>query len=122
MPFRSDLKPVYDDHIKPTMESLGYKCFRADGIFSNKPIIDDIIDAVQRSYIIISDLTDNNPNVFYETGYCHAIGKKVILITQDSDVPFDLKSIRHIRYDYTPRGMKSLEENLKKTVEKIVNE
>jgi nucleoside 2-deoxyribosyltransferase len=104
------------------MENLGYKCFRADGIFSNKPIIDDIIQAVQSSYIIISDLTDNNPNVFYETGYCHAIGKKVILITQDSNVPFDLKSIRHIKYDYTPRGMKYLEDNLKKTVENIMNE
>jgi len=122
MPFRDDLKPVYEDHIKPTMESLGYSCFRADGIFSNKQILDDIIDAVQKAYIIISDLTDGNPNVFYETGYCHAIGKKVILITQDDEVPFDLKSIRHIKYSYTPRGMKDFEEKLKKTVEIIVND
>lgn len=122
MPFRAELKPVYEDHIKPIMEQLGYDCFRADGIFSSKPIIDDIIDAVQKSSIIISDLTDGNPNVFYETGYCHAIGKKVILITQDNEVPFDLRSIRHIKYSFTPRGMKRLEDNLKVTVENIFNE
>jgi len=121
MPFKPDLKPVYEDHIKTTMEKLGYKCFRADGIFSNKPIMDDVIDAVQRAYIIISDLTDGNPNVFYETGYCHALNKKVILITQHDEVPFDLKSIRHIRYEFTPRGMKEFENKLEKTVETIVN-
>lgn len=122
MPFSDELRPVFEDHIKPTMEKLGYKCFRADGIFSNRPIIDDVIESVQRSYLIISDLSFNNPNVFYETGYCHALGKKVILITQTSDVPFDLKSIRHIKYEYTPKGTRKLEKDLIETVKSIVNE
>lgn len=121
MPFTDNLKPVYTDHIKPTLKRLGYKCSRADEIFLNRPIMDDIIDSVQRSYIIISDLTNANPNVFYETGFCHALGKRVILITQDSDVPFDLKSIRHIKYTFTPKGMKKLELDLKQTITNVLN-
>jgi guanylate kinase len=120
MPFNDELKPVFEDHIRPTMEKLGFKCFRADGIFSNKPIMDDVIESVKGSYLIISDLTSANPNVFYETGYCHALGKKVILMTQSSDVPFDIKNLRHIKYDYTPRGTKKLEEDLIETVKCII--
>ena len=44
-------------------------------------------------------MTGRNPNVFYETGYAHAMGKVVILLTQDvSDIPFDMKHYPHIVY------------------------
>jgi len=120
MPFRKELKPIYDDHISPTVQYLGLNCHRADQIFSTKPIMEDIIDAVKNARIVISDLTSANPNVFYETGICHAMGKDVILITQDKDVPFDLTHIRHLRYEYTPRGMKEFEEALKVTIKAIL--
>jgi hypothetical protein len=49
--------------------------------------------------VIISDMTGRNPNVFYETGYAHGLGKQVILITQQGeDIPFDLKHCPHIIY------------------------
>jgi len=56
--------------------------------------MDDIREAVVTARVIIADLTDHNPNVFYELGICHALGKDVILITQDSEVPSD---VRHIQ-------------------------
>jgi len=44
-------------------------------------------------------MTGRNPNVFYETGYAHALGKKVVLLTQKADdIPFDLKHYQHIIY------------------------
>ena len=44
-------------------------------------------------------MTGRNPNVFYETGYAHALGKHVILLTQEAkDIPFDLKHYQHIIY------------------------
>jgi len=47
----------------------------------------------------------------------HTLGKKVIIITQSSDdIPFDIKYIRHIEYEYTPRGMKKFEGQLKKFI------
>jgi hypothetical protein len=80
----------------------------------------DILDAVRTARIVIADLTHANPNVFYETGICHALGKDVILITQDSEVPFDLRHIRHIRYSYTPRGMAAFELALKETIKAVL--
>lgn len=120
MPFRDELKPVFDDHIRPVCGSVGLSVVRADQIFSVRPIIDDIREAVLSARFIIADLTDANPNVFYEIGICHALGKDVILITQESKVPFDLGHIRHIRYEYTPRGMAQFEESLRNTLYALI--
>ena len=50
-------------------------------------------------------------------GVAHTIGKPTILITQKSeDVPFDLRYLRYIPYQLTPRGMKEFEKTFKETV------
>jgi guanylate kinase len=116
MPFRDDLNPVYDDVIVPVCDELGITVSRADKIFSSRPIVDDIREAVSTASIIIADLTDKNPNVFYEVGMCHALGKTVVLITQEGDVPFDLRHIRHIRYSMTVAGARALHDALKNTL------
>tara|TARA_R110002124_G_scaffold47149_1_gene140661 strand:- start:11388 stop:11741 length:354 start_codon:yes stop_codon:yes gene_type:complete len=109
------------DHIKPTVEKIdNIKCFRADNIYDNKPIIEDIWKSINEASIIIAELTGRNPNVFYETEIAHTVGKEVILITQNiDDVPFDLRHLRCIVYEYTPRGIELLETNLSNTIENI---
>jgi hypothetical protein len=58
--------------------------------------------------------------VFYETGIAHTVGKEVILITQTiDDVPFDLRHLRCIVYEYTPKGIQLLETNLTNTINNI---
>lgn len=121
MPFKAELKPIYDDHIAKVLRELNIQSLRADGIFSNKPIMEDILSSLRNARIVIADLTTGNPNVFYETGICMALGKEIILVTQDNEVPFDLRHIRHIKYEYTPRGMTAFEETLKRTVQNILN-
>lgn len=75
------------------------RCHRADDIWEHHAIIQDVVDLIDKSSIVICDCTNRNPNVFYEIGVAHALGKEVILITQSrDDVPFDLAHIRHIRY------------------------
>jgi len=50
--------------------------------------------------LVIADLTDCNPNVFYELGKRHAWGGKCIHLTQSIEaVPFDVKHYRVIKYD-----------------------
>jgi len=117
MPFVEKMRPVFEDHIVPACESRGLRVTRADQIFSSRPIIDDVLDSVRSAHFIIADLTDSNPNVCYEVGVCHALGKEVILITQNNDAPSDITHLRRIQYDYTPRGGKDLEEKIGRTID-----
>ena len=121
-PFLEPFNTIYHDHIKPSVEVIqGLSCLRADDIYDNRPIIEDIWRYTNEAQMLIAELTGRNPNVFYETGVAHTVGKEVILITQSiEDVPFDLKHLRCIVYEYTPRGMQALEENLKNTVRNLL--
>ena len=120
MPFREELRPVYDDHIRKTVEELGLRCQRSDDIFRHTAIIEDIWESINKARLIIADLTGKNPNVFYEVGVAHTVGKDVVLVTQlIDDVPFDLRHLRHIQYEYTPRGMEVFEQQLCNTVATI---
>jgi hypothetical protein len=117
MPFDSQFQPLYDDHIKPTVTRSGLRCERADDIRGTTLITWDIWERINRARFLIADLTDQNSNVFYELGLAHALSKDVVLITQSMDfVPFDLKTIRCIVYDFTPRGIQKFEKTLAETI------
>jgi len=118
MPFNEKFKPVYDDHIKRVCRNMSLSCKRADDIFSPQVIMENIWSLIYNTKIIICDCTDKNPNVFYELGIAHTIGKNVILLTQnEDDIPFDIKQLRYIKYDYTPNGMTKFEDTLKFFIE-----
>jgi nucleoside 2-deoxyribosyltransferase len=78
-------------------------------------------ESVNRARLIIADMTERNPNVFYELGIAHTLGKPVIMITQSMDyVPFDLKHLRCIVYDYKPGTISRFEQVLEKTVRRVL--
>jgi hypothetical protein len=117
MPFSNELKPVYEDHIKKVVQKLNLKVARADDFFTADSIMSDIWNAICDTRLVIADCTGRNPNVFYEIGLAHTIGKRVVLITKDKDdIPFDIRHLRYIEYEYTPRGIKELEDRLTKTI------
>jgi hypothetical protein len=76
MPFSPDMDPIYEDVLIPVLRKLALRPVRADEIFNNRQIMDDIWDNIERSRVIIADLTGKNPNVFYETGIAHAPGQR----------------------------------------------
>jgi DNA-binding beta-propeller fold protein YncE len=116
MPFRSNFDELHSAIIKPTMTEMGMKCKRGDEIYGTKSVMSDIWEYIQRARVVIADLTDQNPNVLYELGICHAINKDVIIITQSmNDVPFDLRHLRCIEYRNTQQGWVKLREELRKT-------
>jgi hypothetical protein len=118
MPFTEALRPVYDDHLKSVAANLGRSIKRGDDFFTAKEVIADIWTALLETQLVIVDCTGRNPNVFYELGLAHVVGKPTILIAQNSDdVPFDLRHWRYIEYQLTPRGMKRFEEAIELTIE-----
>ncbi len=111
---------VYEHGIKPLVESLGIQCRRADEIYSAQNILGDIWASIQSAEIVIADLTGKNPNVMYELGLCHALWKRVILLSQNKDdVPFDLRAWRVIWYDFTFAGAARLKEELQRAIQAI---
>ena len=113
MPFDAQLKPVYEDHIIASARELGLLAARGDNFFTSHSVMGDIRIPIMSARAVIADCTGRNPNVFYEIGLAHAVGKPVILITQNNDdVPFDIRHLRYIQYDYTPRGMHIFEKRL----------
>jgi ClpX C4-type zinc finger len=116
-PFSEPFNAIYRDHVVPTIKKLGFPVKRADDVYSAQPIVEDIWEGICESEIILADVTGRNPNVMYEIGIAHTIGKPVIIITQTmDDVPFDLKHYRCIVYSYTPKGIKEFEERIAGTV------
>ena len=117
MPFQPELQPVYEDHIAAVSGRLNLTVSRADDFSGSHAIMQDVWNAMAGSEIVIADCTGKNPNVFYEIGIAHTLGRPVILITQSpGDVPFDLRHLRYIGYTLTPRGMKLFEESLQQTL------
>lgn len=99
MPFAAKFDDVYKLGIKPACEAVGAYAERIDEQIFAESILDRIYNQIAKADVIVADMTGKNPNVFYEAGYAHALGKKVILLTQKSkDIPFDLKHYPHIVY------------------------
>jgi hypothetical protein len=117
MPFDPELQPVYEDHIAGSARELGLSLARGDDFFTANAVMSDVWTAIMSARAVVADCTGRNPNVFYEIGLAHAVGKPVILIAQHSDdVPFDLRHLRYIQYEYTPRGMQIFEKRLTDTL------
>ena len=108
MPFQAEFSSVYET-IKSAVEEKGYVCRRADDFWKHDQVIQDIVELICISNIVICDLTGKNANVYYEAGIAHTIGKNVILITQHhNDVPFDLRHLRYIHYLNNREGREAL--------------
>lgn len=126
MPFTADLTAIYEAFVKPTIESpeFGLLCRRADDIKSNRTIIQDVWKSLCEARLVIADMSRLNPNVMYELGIAHTLGKETILIYQRGEeikFPFDLAHIRRIEYDNDATGGKQLEEELRATIAHILN-
>lgn len=125
MPFDADLDGVYKGIVKKAVkEDCGLVCRRADEYNSNKAILEDIWKAIYELRIVIADMTRNNPNVMYELGISHTIGKDTILIrqtgTDSHKLPFDLAHIRRIDYNNNAEGGASLRSKLTETIKAVI--
>jgi DNA-binding transcriptional ArsR family regulator len=91
--------------IKPIASNCGYKAIRADEVSKPGVITSQIIQHIIQDDLVIADLTDENPNVFYELAIRHFIKKPFIQITQSQGkLPFDIAQIRTIYFESKDMG------------------
>lgn len=117
MEYKPPYIDIYDTLIKPTVESEGFRCLKANDIYSTEPVIEDIWANINKASLIIADITSNNPNVLYELGICHTIGKHVMMITQKpEDIPFNFRHMRCYPYKNDIPGSEELKRNIKSLI------
>lgn len=120
MPFSPQFNAVHQTLVDSTA-TFGLRLRRADDIWENPSIIQDIVSLIDKSKIIICDCTGKNANVFYEIGIAHTLGREVILITQsEHDIPFDLRHLRYISYLNNGEGLKELRAKLEQRIAAII--
>lgn len=118
MPFGPQFDGTYQS-IRTVTQHMGLDCRRADDIWNNSTFIQDIFDLIYYAEVIIVDFTGKNPNVMYETGIAHTLGKIVIPITQNmEDIPSDLRHHRALKYLSNKEGLHKLSVDL---YEKLIN-
>lgn len=102
--------------IKAVCEKLNYKMMRGDEEYIEGDMLSYIIRCIAKSRIVIANINGRNPNVFYELGITHMMGKPTILICQENNrIPFDLQN----RYVVIYRNEVDLQEKLKKVLQQL---
>lgn len=103
MPFAADFDDVYESiksGVEGALATSGGRCFRLDESRPAGRITDRLLTELQSASLCVADLTGARPNVMWETGYAMALGKPLIIVTQNmQDVPFDLKDMQSLHYD-----------------------
>lgn len=119
MPFGAQFNAVYKA-IKSACKGAGLRCDRADNVWGDYAIINDIFSLIFRSRIVVCDFSTKNPNVMYETGIAHTLGRHVVPITQSmDDVPFDIRHHRVLTYLNNGEGLEALTAALEKKLDSL---
>jgi hypothetical protein len=120
MHFGEPYDTLYRDVIAPIAVDMDFAPYRADDVYRPGLVLHDIIQGLVESEVIVAEITPPNPNVFYELGYAHALGKPTILLAERGrELPFDIRGYRCIFYDNTIAGKKAVETSLKKHLANI---
>lgn len=100
MPFGEWFDKYYKEIYIPAIKDASFESIRADELFTTGSVVEQIWEQINKSKILLAELTGKNANVFYELGLAHAAVKPVIFISSNvDDVPFDLRHLRVIIYD-----------------------
>lgn len=114
MQFSSPYNELYEDVIKKVCNTFDLSVVRGDETYGPGLILAEIIKQIKESRLIIAEISQFNPNVFYEVGYAHALNKPTILIAEKTTkLPFDVSPFRTLFYENTIAGKHKIEEGLK---------
>lgn len=122
MPFQADFDTVFDT-VRQAWSAASLEaavhCYWLKDRHGAGQITDEIVEGLGTSTFCVADLSGNNPNVMWETGYAMALGRPVILIGQAIEsIPFDLRDHRLLKYDRSRLDL--LREQLTKAIEHTV--
>lgn len=109
----------YAEVICPALEELGLKPYRVDRDPSARVLIDTIKDGISQAKIVICEITEDNPNVWFELGFAIALEKECFMLcsSERSKLPFDVQHELVIYYKRdSPSDFKNIDGQLKERI------
>ena len=120
MSFNDKYDRVYHQAIKPAAEKCQYHCVRSDDEHGSANIPAEIVKGIIAADVVIADISENNPNVFFELGISQSVGNKTITIYSDLEkLPFDIKAFRAISYKIEHDGLRLLSKDIEQAIHEI---
>lgn len=115
---RINADKLYKYVIKPVCEMCDFEAIRVDQLNDANSITQTIIEFLEDAELVIADITEHNPNVFYEIGYRTRTKKPIIHLKAKSErLPFDINTIRTFEYDLTDLdSVEEIKERLAQTI------
>lgn len=109
------LNDIYDVY-KECFKLFDIVAIRADDIEHNDVITSRILDEIKTSEFLLGDLTGERPSVYYEVGYAHSLGRRVIMYKESgTSIHFDLAAYNCPEYT----GLRDLREKVIKRLESM---
>jgi predicted Rossmann-fold nucleotide-binding protein len=106
MPYQPHAKQNYEDIIRPAIQDAGMRPVRSDHGLEAGSVTEEMRTELKNAAVVCALLTDVryarsaddsesvpsvNPNVMYEIGYAHALGKPTFLLAENADgIPFNV--------------------------------
>lgn len=95
---RSD--KIFEFVVRAAFPESEYQVNRSDKETSPDKITSLIVRRIKEADLVVADITDHNPNVFYELAIAHGYKRPTVHIGHvDTSVPFDIADMRIIKYD-----------------------
>jgi len=121
IPFSEAMNRVHDA-IESAFLECDLKPVRGDDLYAanahQAKIIDQVWSAMCAAELVLADCTGRNPNVMYELGMAHTLGKPVLLLAQSQDdIPFDVGHLRFVLY--SPDDLERLQLEIVKSVRAV---
>jgi hypothetical protein len=116
-PTRERADNVYRYLIAPVCEELGYRPVRVDHVNAVDNINETVINYLKTAPMVIADMTEHNPNAFYELGFRQARELPLVPIIKVGErLPFDVITTRTVFYDTDVAKIEDSKENLKSKI------
>lgn len=106
------------DTVRSVFKSFGVRAVRADDIEHDGLISERVLNEIKTAEFLFADLSGTRPNVYYEIGYAHALGKRVILFRKSgTNIHFDLAGYNCPEYS----NLRELNEKLTRRLVEMTN-
>jgi hypothetical protein len=104
-------------------DSVGLACVRADDIpGAGHDLLAKIHSSIDRAELVIAEISNTSPNVFYEIGYAAGVNKPILLIIDEKqEVPTDLKGRELITYGGSREKMEIFKEKFREHLQIHLN-